>query len=255
MTCATSSGPVEGNCAPSRLRASFTCCKRFLGVGAAAAANKPSLPDKSRRSKGICFFVSWRSMIAVMKYPKERIDNKLSAKDRKERCGAAVINWQRSEQLSIVSRFCDKSKICREAQSPKACTKVVNTWSLMPAPLSKACCKSWCRIHWSITRMSFAGTSLQWSRSSLLSEPLPLLWLRATECSDVDGATPAVSSCNLRSKSCVSASSCSRRVTSSSSCRVSLTTFDLITSSSSDLCCSTSARIFAACRSAAIAAS
>ena len=40
-----------------------------------------------------------------MKYPTERRENKFSAKEMKERLGAVVISWHKSEHESIVSRF------------------------------------------------------------------------------------------------------------------------------------------------------
>mmetsp|Transcript_75614 Transcript_75614/g.208613 ORF Transcript_75614/g.208613 Transcript_75614/m.208613 type:complete len:264 (-) Transcript_75614:768-1559(-) len=65
MTCVTSSAPLGGSLPlPS---APVTVCNRPWGTGAWAAATKPSLPWRSRRSKGISFLVFCRSMTAVMK--------------------------------------------------------------------------------------------------------------------------------------------------------------------------------------------
>ena len=49
--------------------------------------------------------VFWRSITAVMKYPTERKENKFSAKEMKDRLGAVVISWHKSEHESMVSRF------------------------------------------------------------------------------------------------------------------------------------------------------
>ena len=51
------------------------------------------------------FLVFCLSITAVMKYPTERRENKFSANEMKERLGAVVINWHKSEHESIVSRF------------------------------------------------------------------------------------------------------------------------------------------------------
>mmetsp|Transcript_72238 Transcript_72238/g.174993 ORF Transcript_72238/g.174993 Transcript_72238/m.174993 type:complete len:291 (-) Transcript_72238:799-1671(-) len=65
MTCVTSSAPLAGSLAEPR--ASFTVPSRPCGTIAWEAATKPSLPCRSRRSRGSSFFVFWRSMTAVMK--------------------------------------------------------------------------------------------------------------------------------------------------------------------------------------------
>ena len=64
-------------------------------------------------------------------------------------------HWRRHHQppsttinhQALAPRNCERSRVCKDGQSFKACTKVAKAVSLMEAPRSSACCRSRCRIH------------------------------------------------------------------------------------------------------------
>mmetsp|Transcript_13689 Transcript_13689/g.40833 ORF Transcript_13689/g.40833 Transcript_13689/m.40833 type:complete len:204 (-) Transcript_13689:62-673(-) len=153
----------------------------------------------------------------------------------KDKLGAVMTSWQRSEQESMVSRFWDRSRVWSDGHSTSACTNVEKAESLMEAPRSRACWRSRCLIHWSTTRMSFVETWLLRSRRACSSSwpSLPRLAARFA------GTVPSARSWIFRSSFCDSAVTWSRLDTSSSSCRVILTILLF-------RACSSFSRVFAA---------
>mmetsp|Transcript_119032 Transcript_119032/g.384355 ORF Transcript_119032/g.384355 Transcript_119032/m.384355 type:complete len:292 (-) Transcript_119032:753-1628(-) len=66
ITCTISSAPRGGSLLPPPNEL-LTCRNNPSGTGAVAAATRPSLPWRSKRSRGMSFFVFCRSITAVMK--------------------------------------------------------------------------------------------------------------------------------------------------------------------------------------------
>mmetsp|Transcript_68766 Transcript_68766/g.212643 ORF Transcript_68766/g.212643 Transcript_68766/m.212643 type:complete len:230 (+) Transcript_68766:1578-2267(+) len=177
----------------------------------------------------------------------DRNEKRFSARDMNDRLGAVVMSRQMSEHESMVRRFCERSSICREGQSQRACTNVLKAESLMEALRRRACWRSFALIHWSTTRISLVDTCVPRSRSACSSSSAILsfsLFPEAAEALTGGPPVPLDRSWTFLSSAEDSAWIWSRRVTSSSNCRVSLTIRFFMDSSSALLCWSNSVLVW-----------